>query len=144
MTSKASHTDLRVSSLADAATLIGNVCFEACEATRANLGITYTAYTTARKAGSEASDTFGTYFGIALLAYATSRKIGSMRLEASEAARPNFGVTLSADTTPVEEAIPVAGETARANLLVSSATDNAAWWRPQVVDHASRDTREAA
>lgn len=144
MTSKASHTDLRVSSLANAATLIGNVCFEAREATRANLGITYAAHTTTRKTGSEASETFATNFGIALLAYATPRKIGSMRLGALETACPNFGVTLSADTTPVEEAIPIASETARANFLVSSATDNALWWRPQVIDHASRDTPEAA
>lgn len=144
MTSKTSHTDFRVSTLADATALIRNVCFETCEAARTDLGVTHSTYTTARIAGSEASETLGTNFGIALLTHTTSRKVGSMRLEASEAACPNFCVAPSADSTPVEEAIRVASETVRTNLSISSATYNAAWWRPQVVDDASGGTLEAA
>lgn len=61
-----------------------------------------------------------------------------------EAARAHLGEPPLANATTVEKAISIASEAARADLLISSATDCATFvWLPHVVHDLSRGTCEA-
>lgn len=63
---------------------------------------------------------------IALSANPTLRVVSDVRFEASEAARPNFGRALLADTTFVEEARQVACEARTPDFLIAAAADGTA------------------
>lgn len=147
-TSEAPGTNFGIALLAYATPRkAGNMRAEATKAPTTNFGIAVLANAASRKVGDmqfEATETQCPHFCISLLAFTAPRKVGSMRLEATEAARADLGITLLADTTTVEEAIPIASEAECTDFLVASATDFALWWRPQSVDDMSREACKAA
>lgn len=144
MARKAAHANLGISSLTDAASLIGNMLLEAGEAACSNFGTAHAANATAGIVRLEALEALGTDLGISLLADAASREICSMCLKAAEAASANLCITLLADSTTIEEAVRIACDASPTDLLVSPIADATSWLRSEVVDDANQETFEAA
>lgn len=130
-----------------ASRVVGNMCFEACEATCPKFCIALLANSTPGKVGNvgfEACEAARPDFSVAPLANAAARDVGNMGLEASKTSWPELSIAPLADATSIPEAIQVASEARCAELLVSSATDCTARRRAEVVLDMLVETCKAA
>merc|ERR1712224_608768 len=92
------------------------MCFETCEATRSNFGVSPLANTTT------------IVEAIQMTSKTTCAK---------------FGIALLADSTPMIEAVQIAGEAGCPNLLITTVANTTSRGIPQVCDHMRIEALEA-